>query len=101
MTPRRSHFQGTFYALLALHVGKIEIEGILLFVKLLAGINDGRLIILCSVEETDHIGQTIHPVDVEVIDDSRFPRICLRHNESFELLGAGSDGYGQGAADGL
>ena len=73
----------------------------MLFVELLASIDDGGLIDVGAVEKTYHIGETIHPVDVEVVDNGSLTGIGLRHEEALELLLAGKDGYGQGSADGF
>ena len=93
------HLQSTLYTLLPLHVGKVKVEGVLLFVEFLAGIDDRWLITLCAVEETDDISQTLHPKNLELVHDGCFTGILLRHDESFELLLTGKHSHEQSAAD--
>ena len=95
------NLQGTLHSFLSFHVGKVEVEGTLLFVKLLAGIDKGGLVEGAAIEETDDIGQTFHPKHLQLVHHRRFTHIVLRHNQPLELLLTGTDGDGEHTADRL
>ena len=94
------HFERTFHALLSAHVGKVEVGGVLLLVKLAPGVYHGGLEGLGAVEQCYHIVDRLQTIDVEIVHHSRFPLIGLGHNETLELLLAGPDGHGKRTPDG-
>lgn len=93
--------QGTLHSLLSFHVGKVEVEGTLLFIELLACIDEGGLVLGAAIEETDDIGQTVHSKHLQLVHHRRFTHIVLRNNQSLELLLTGTDGDGEHSADRL
>ena len=74
---------------------------VLLLVELAAGVDDGWLVRRVTIHELDDIGQRLHAVHFQLVDDGSFADILLRHDETFEFLLASTDGNGQGATDGL
>ena len=101
MTTCCGNLQGTLHTLLPLHLGKVEVEGILLFVELLTSVNNRRLIVIATIKKTDHISQTIHAKDVEAVDYRSFADILLGNDKPLEFLRTRPDGYGQGTTDGF
>ena len=101
MTTSRSNLQGALYSLLTFHIGKVEVEGALLLVKLLAGVDEGWLVIIAAIQETDHIGHTVHPIHVELVYDSGLAHVLRRNNQPLELLFTGPDGHREHTADGF
>ena len=95
----RSNLQGTLHSLLPFHIGKVKVEGTLLFIELLACIDEGGLVLGAAIEETDDIGQTVHTIHVQLVHDRRFTYILLRHNQPFELLLPSPDGDGEHTTD--
>ena len=72
-----------------------------MFVEFLTGIDDGGLILFCPVHEADDVREVLHAIDVEIVHDSRLVHVLHGHDEALELLLAGTDGYGEGTADGF
>ena len=56
----RRHFERTFHAFLPFHIAEIEVEVTLLLIKLLAGVDDGRLESVGLGEELQHVGHCFH-----------------------------------------
>ena len=101
MTTSSGHLQGALHTLLSSHIGKVEVEAVLMFVELLTGIDDGGLILFCPVHETDNVREVLHAIDVEIVDNSRLVHVVHGHNKALELLLTGTDSYGEGTADGF
>ena len=101
VTTRSRYLQCTLHTLLAFHISKIKVEIILVFIKLLAGINKRRLMMRITIQETDDVRKVIHTIDIEIIDDSSLTDILARHQKSFELLFTGTDSNRKDTTDGL
>ena len=95
------NLQGTLHTFLALHFCKVKIERVLMLVELTTGIDNGCFVIVVAVEEADDIGEIVHAIDLEIVDDSRLAGILLGYDETFELFFSCADGYWQGTVDGL
>ena len=102
MTTCSSHLQGALHTLLPFHVGKVLFKDVLLFVELLAGVHlHGLISQRVTIKEADDVDDSLHAIDLQVVDNSRFAHILLRYDESLELLGTGADGDGQSTTNGL
>ena len=101
MTAGGSHLQGTLHALLSLHVGKVEVEAVLLLIEFPTGVHQRRFILSVSVQETDNIRQVVHSVDRQIVDDGGLTSILTRNEQSLEMLLPGSDGYRKSPTDGF
>ena len=101
MSTSSSHLQGTLYAFLTTHIGKVEIKGVLVVVKLLTCINNGRFAILGTIQKGNHISDILHAVHLKLVYHSRFAHILLGNYQALKLLFACTDGYRQHTAYGF
>ena len=97
----RGHFHSAFNVLLTANISKIEVETVLLFVKLLACVDDGRLELRLPRKEIHHIDDVFHAIHIEVVHHSSLANVGFWHQKSLKFLGSGPNGNGQCALDGL
>ena len=75
MSTGSGHLKGALDILLSADVAEVEVELVLLFVELAAGVDDGGLVGGVAVEEIDNVGQVLHAINTDIVDDSRFEGI--------------------------
>lgn len=97
----RCHFESALHVLLSAHIGKVDVKLVLAFIEFLACVDDGGLKVFQPGDELDDVHDSVHAIDLEVVDHGCLHHVLPWHDEAFELLGTGADGYGQSALDGL
>ena len=101
MTASGRHLQGALHTLLTFHVTEVDVEMVLMLVKLLTRVDNGRLVAVVTVHKTDDVRQCLHAIDLQLVHDSRFTDILLGDNETLELLCPRPNGDGQCTANRL
>ena len=101
MTARSSHFKGSFHIVLASDIGEIEVERILMFVKLFAGIDFYGIEQPSIGQKINNIGHRLHTIYIKIVDHCRLAHILFGHDQALEMFGASPYSNRQSTFDGL
>ena len=97
----RCHFQGTLYAFLSFHVGKVRAGCFLSAGKYLPDVRMRDRQVFFSVEEADHLADVVSSIYVNAFHHGGFAGVPAGKDQSFQPLAACGQRNGQGTADGL
>ena len=95
------HLQCPLHILLSADICKVEVEGILVLIKFLPGIDKARLWSRCPIEEVNDLQDVLHAVDFQCVYHGRLVFVGFRHDDALEFLCTCLDGDGQYSFDGL
>ena len=101
VTACRCHFQGTLYAFLSFHVGKVRAGCFLSAGKYLPDVRMRDRQVFFSVEEADHLADVVSSINVNAFHHGGFAGVPAGKDQSFQPLAACGQRNGQGTADGL
>lgn len=80
MSARCCHFQRASDTLLTTHVGKVEVETVLLLVEFAPCIDEGRLVFSSTRYKLDDVHDVVHAIHLQIVYHSRLALVLLRHN---------------------
>ena len=95
MTSCGRNLKRTLHVFLSAHVGKVEVELVLLLVEFASCVDDRRFGMLLTGEKRDDIAYILHAVNLEIVHHGGLTHVLLRHYQSLELLGTGTYRDGQ------
>src|SRR5664279_249342 len=96
-----SDLESTLYILLTPDIRKIHILLICFTCKNLIQVNFYRIEFSAAIKKVNYITKALHPIYIQISNNSRFPRIFQWYDNSFKPFFPGPQSYWQDTFDGL
>ena len=96
------HFHCTFHRVLTFYICKVEVASTcLLFIEYFSCVVFQRACLYLSRQKLYNFSQRVHSIDLKIIHNSCFTRICTRKNHALITFFPCLDGNRKGTSDGL